>query len=359
MAPAYTIVDGDPSAHKDAVLALAARNLPGLTRHRFEKRYERHPLGEPRLVLAQDQESGAFVGLAAAFPTRLLVGGRAVQAAMPGDFAVDAAHRGFGPGLALQRRLHARLAEWDVEVAYGAPNRFAEAILIRLRYTDVGRFTDFVKILKADVVVERYVRRPRAARAARAVSAAVLDPALRLDPRERRLRRPHPFSVEHAPRFDDRFARLLASAGRRHAVTGLRECELLNWKYETTDPPAAGPRHRVFALFDARGDAVGFIAYRTEDRVRRVYDILVDEAERTVDALLSEYLLDSRAAGASAVSLQYLGPEAMITSRLRAHGFLPRTGKTGVRVKPMSGRPLVPSVEDARNWYYLLGENDI
>ena len=92
MSGRYSIVPADPQADRPELLAVATRNRPGPRERielKFAKYYESNPLGPPSAFLARDNESEAFVGASALFPTILRVSGEPVPAAISADFAVD------------------------------------------------------------------------------------------------------------------------------------------------------------------------------------------------------------------------------------------------------------------------------
>jgi GNAT superfamily N-acetyltransferase len=338
------------------VLAIAARNRGGPP-ERFERRYakyyEHNPHGAPSLLFARDNASGELVGMTALFPTTLAVAGRRLPAAIGGDFAVDAGHRGFGPAVALQRATVAALAERGLACAYGSPNRFSEPILGRAGYADVGRLTRFVKLLTARPLVDRYTRRPRLAR----LASAAADPVVSVLSRERLHRRSARFSVERPELFDDRFTRLWAIAREHQGATSERSAELLNWRYEKTGPAAAPGAYSVFALLDA-SDVAGYVVYRLEGGSRLVYDIVHLPDRAVLDALLSEFILDARHDGAAMIDLGYVGPGNLLSRRLRAFGFLQSTAKNGLRVYVAGDAPFGVDLLSRDNWYFLSGDTD-
>jgi GNAT superfamily N-acetyltransferase len=352
----YSIVSGDPRADRAEVLAVAGRNRPGPP-ERFERRYrkyyENNPLGPPSIFFARDNEAGSVIGMTALFPTALRVAGQILPAAIGGDFAVDADHRGFGPAVALQRATTAVLAERDLKCAYGSPNSSSEPIVGRAGYVDVGRLTRFVKLLTARPLVKRYVRRPRLAR----LAVAAAGPVVSVLSRERLYRRSARFSVEKPEVFDKRFARLWEIARDHQGVTSERSADLLNWKYEKTGPAAATRSYSVFALLDG-GDVAGYVVYRLDDDSRLVYDVVHLPDRSALDALLSEFILDARHSGTAAIDLGYVGPGNLLTARLRAFGFLQSTAKNGLRVYVDGENPFGVDLLRRESWYFLTGDTD-
>ena len=298
MSARYSIVSGDPEADRLEVLAIAARNRggpPERFERRFGKYYENNPLGPPSIFFARDNESEELVGMTALFPTTLRVAGQLLPAAIGGDFAVDAEHRGFGPAVALQRATTSVLAERNLRCAYGSPNSSSEPIVGRAGYADVGRLTRFVKLLTARPFVDRYIRRPRLAR----LASAAAGPVVSVLSRERLHRRSARFSVDQPDVFDDRFVSLWEIARDHQGATSERSADLLNWRYEKTGPGDAGRDYSVFALLEGR-DVAGYVVYRLDATLRLVYDIVHLPDRSVIDALLSEFILDARHSRAAA-----------------------------------------------------------
>jgi GNAT superfamily N-acetyltransferase len=337
------------------VLALADRNLlvPLQGREaRFAKYYEQNPVGPPSFFLARDEESESFVGMAAAFPTRLRVFGEVVPGAISGDFAVDDGHRGFGPSVALQRAVVSALNENGIRCAYGYPNENAEPIIKRVGYVDLGRLTRFVKVLRSRVVVDTYVRSPALARPLAALSRVGLDPVLSVASRERLPRR-HGFRVERPDRFDDRFDDVCESMWRQHPITSERTPELLNWKY------AEGGVYTIFALLSGDDRVAAYAVYRVRNGIQHLVDIAFLPSRAVVDALLSELILDARRQGVAVINLLHLGSASLLARRLRLFGFVRRTDASGVRVHVPGDSRLDRALVTPANWYFLTGDADV
>lgn len=351
----YSIVAGDPRAHKADVLALGARNLPGMTEWRYLKYYETNPHGPPLFFFAHDGESDRFVGIAALFPTTLRVRGQLVSAAVPGDFAVDADHRGFGPAVRLQRTLLSTLPRAGLGLAFGTPNKLSEPVIRRAGYTDLGRLTKFVKVLKTKAALERYVRRRVVTRSA----SAIADPVLSLISRERRYRRSRRFGVETPEAFDERFELVWEVGRRRSEVTSERSSRLLNWKFETARTDGSR-RYSIFALLSAADEVVGYVVFFVRrNNVRHIVDFASLESDDVTDALLAEFILDARADGASAISLEHVGGPSLLTRRLRAFGFVPVQHGLTFFVYVPDESPFAREVLARENWYLLAGDIDI
>jgi GNAT superfamily N-acetyltransferase len=352
----YSIVSADPRADREELLAIATRNRPG-PRERLElkyrKYYEHSPFGPPSVFLARDNESEAFVGMTALFPTSLRIAGELVPAAIGGDFAVDEGHRGFGPAVALQRATTTVLGERGLSCAYGSPNESSEPIVGRAGYADVARLTRFVKLLTARPLAERYIGRPRLA----SLAATVATPVLSALSRERLHRRSASFSVEEPDVFDGRFSELWEVARAHQGVSSERNAELLNWRYEKTGPVEAPGKYSVFAVSDGENVA-GYVVYRLGDDARVVYDIQCLPDRSVIDALLAEFIRDARGKRATAVDVGYVGPDTLLTERLRAFGFVARTARNGLRVYVDEEATLGVNLLDRHAWSFMTGDTD-
>jgi hypothetical protein len=338
------------------VLALGYRNLPpavqGDRESRYRKYFEDSPLGPPHFVLARDSESDSFVGMAAIFPTRLRVFGELVPAAVAGEFAVDDGHRGLGPAIPLQRAAVAQLGELGLACAYGYPNEHSEPITRRVGYTDLGKLTRYVKVLRSRILVEQYGR----GRVAAAAGRVALDPLLWLASQERFKRRPRSLRVERPVAFDERFAGLWETLFQQRTITSERNPELLNWKYEMG---REGGIYRVLALVGPDEQIAAYAVYTVRNGIRHVVDIVFQPSAQVLDALLAELIRDARREGMLALSLIHLGPQSLLTGRLKTFGFLRRTEDSSLHVFVPGESERERALVDPANWYFLNADADL
>jgi GNAT superfamily N-acetyltransferase len=353
--PGRCVVAGaDPAADREEILRLAG-NLPDSPgAERFAKYYDRSPFGPPAVFLAHEPGSERAVGMAALLPSRLRVGGKPVPAAISADFAIDPEYRGFGPALALQRASLKTVAERGMVCAYGCPNPLSEPIVKRVGFEEVGALTRFVKVLRGRLVIDHYVGRPGLARVLSASSAVSADPVLRAVSRERRGRRSG-LSFERPAAFDDRFGDVWEATWRRHAITGERSAEVLNWKYELDTGRPSG--YSIFAAVEGDGRVAGYVVYRVKDGVRHIFDIAHLDSRDAIDALLAGFLADARRERALGVALLCAGSLGPLGSRLRSFGFLPRVEDKRLRVY-LPGLPAAIDPLQPDNWYFVMGDDD-
>lgn len=350
----------DVQADRSTLLGLG-RNLPitpGETR--YAKYYEANPVGPPLCMLACEQVSGRVVGMGTMFPSRLRVHGRSVDAAIDADFAIDAEHRGFGPALLLQRALLDSARKRGMLCAYGIPNEFSEPIVKRVGYKEVGTLTRYAKPLRARVAVREVVGQPQLARALSALATAVVDPLLPLVYRERRSPAGARFTVEKPAAFDERFAAVWKDLEERHPITGERNAELLNWKFERDPAHRSGSHYPILAVVGEDGQVAGYAVYTDDDDgVRRVLDLGCLDSQPAIDTLLTELLRDSRCEGASAITFSFLGRADLLASRLRSFGFVAQQKDVRLRLVQLAEFPGGVDALDPSNWFYVYGDNDV
>lgn len=338
------------------MLALGYRNLPpavqGAREARYSKYFEDSPLGPPHFVLARDNEADSFVGMAAIFPTQLRVFGELVPAAVAGEFAVDDGHRGLGPAIPLQRAAVAGLADQGLAAAFGYPNEHSEPITKRVGYSNLGRLSRYVKVLRSRVLVEQYGR----GRVAAAVGRVALDPLLLVFSRERLHRRRRDYRVERPAAFDDRFSGVWESLWQQGTITSERNPELLNWKYEMGRD---GGIYRALALVGPDEQVAAYAVYRERSGIRHIIDIVFQPSGDVLDSLLVELIRDARKQGLAAISVIYLGVQGLLTQRLKAFGFVRRTEDSSLHVFVPGESEREQALIDAGNWYFLNADADV
>ncbi len=222
-------------------------------------------------------------------------------------------------------------------------------------YAEVGRLTRYVKVLRSRLVVDLYVHRRGPARFLSAASTVTADPFLRVASRERRMGRDRSLSFETPASFDERFSDVWEATWRRHAITGERGADVLNWKYELdTGHPSD---YSIFAAVDAGGRVAGYVVYKVKDDVRHIFDIACFDSKPVIDALLAAFLADARRERAIGVTFLCLGSLGLLGKRLRSFGFLSRGEDKRLRVYVQDPAPSVDLLEPD-NWYFVMGDDD-
>jgi hypothetical protein len=222
-------------------------------------------------------------------------------------------------------------------------------------FKEVGQLTRFVKVLRTSLLVDLFVSRRPLNRLLSVLSVAA-DPLSRLVFREWRGRRSREFSVERPDAFDERFVGLWEATWQLYGICGERSPELLNWKYERDT--AGGSGYSIFAIVDAGRQVAGYVVHRSKDGIRHVFDIACRDSRSASDALLSEFIADSRRHGARGITFLHLGPQRLLGERLRSFGFLSRTEDKRLRVFLPEGGAAEVDLLGRDSWNFLIGDDD-
>lgn len=344
----YILEVDNPEQSHDEVFALCERVLPGFSRAHYSKYYEQNPSGHPVVVVARDTRRGEAIGVAALHPHQLSVEGSAWLGAVAGDFALDPAHRGFGPALAMQRRLLESLPAKGWGFSYGLPNRAAAGVLMRAGYRPLDPVVRFVRPVGPREGLA--VLRARSGATNRSLVEASRPWSLR------RAARRH--AVEHPARFDERFVDLWHQAAKRAAYVPLRTPELMNWKFDTA---AGTPQRFEITTVSLRGELAGSsVAYEAHG-VRHLADAVWRDRE-SLRALLAADVLAARKARLAAVDILLMSPAPDLVEALESLGFFRSADLAPpaplVYLPPGEGRASA-SFADAGSWSLLEGAIDL
>lgn len=347
----YRIVKADIEKNKDDLLPVLKRNLKDISGEHYVWNYTASPYGNAHCWLASEESSGRCVGSGTLFPRRMFVEGKSVYGAIAGDFAVDKEHRAYGPALKLQRTIQSAHKDTGLEFIYGVPNKLSEPIFLRTGYSELGKYSRFIKILKAEYKLRQYLPPASVTR----MFSGIIDLGLKGFSREIRYRRPRNVSIEMPAFFDERFDLLWKKVFSQFKIVGERNSKVLNWRYKES------PHHdyRIFALIDHEQYIDGYIVYYTENSACYIADVLFVDSESIRDSLFAEFILYMRREGIGSISIHYLGG-GLLSRQLRNFGFfLVKEEDSSVLVYSDKTSPLTPYLLQGDNWYFLEGDIDI
>jgi hypothetical protein len=349
----YWVFPADPVRHRPDILAVLSRNLPDISPARVQWNLEGVPQPGARWWLAQEEGSADIVGVVGLFLRRLRVGGHSCLAAVAGDFAVDRAHRAFGPAWALQKAMLAAMSELGLDFIYTVPNRLSEALVQKLGYRPVGEMARHYKVLRAEHRQGVWLPPQALTRFA----AGPVNASLALFSREFFYRRPSGLFTERPDGFDGRFDRFWAEmAGEAGPITSERTSAYLNWRYLRSP-------HRLnqcFALAGAEREIMGYVVYYLQANLCRIVDLAAKKKPGIAEALLAEFLLHLRRLRAGSVLVSCLGAQDW-AGRLPAFGFFHRAGSPAGRlyVYPGSAELQAQGVFNPGAWSFFEGDNDL
>ena len=346
----YAVREAAPADVERELVGLWTANLHmgGDPRDKYRWFYVGNPLGAARafLVEASTPDGGQPVGTCGLGARRLMRRGQGLRAGLLADFALDAGHRTVLPGIMLQRALAAH-ARAHFDLTYAFPNNAALGILSRIGYRLLGRTGRYVRPLRMDSLLRRYLRSRPLARAAAIVPNALLawtDQAKAATvPRRLRLL----WTRDPDARFDDLWGR----AGSRHAFVGERTVGFLRWRF-TERPGLPGD---LAALVDAESGAL--LAYAAVVEKVKGNALVCDFLAESDDALTSLFRLlfpALRERGFEQATTFFLGAPA-VEALLREVGFSFRNAAKNVVIDTnQAGSDLLQT----ENWYLTDADRD-
>lgn len=337
---------GDLEADREVAIRLLASHVnPAYDRRRFDWLYHRGPVGPGRLWMAVDGSTGDAVGVAGAFPRRMLMDGRSIPAWLLGDFCVDDAHRTLGPALQLQRACLEDLAGDGMAFCFDFPSRSMEAVYRRLGIVPAHRLLRLVRPLRIGHRLERWVGAGLGGSL-----GTLLDVGLGWAARSGRSDRGITVTP-HTGRCGPEFSALTQLTGAAYGVCGERSEHYVNWRY--LDNPIQ--RHE---LLTARiGTAlVGWAAVTCEGESATLVDLFAIPEERVLTALVRGAIARLWAQGATRVTFEITGSHPWV-SRLGRFGFRPRD-HSAVAVYAPRGSELGFDILRHTGWFLTHGDRD-
>ncbi|MHC4134524.1 MAG: GNAT family N-acetyltransferase [Planctomycetota bacterium] len=338
----------DPSADGAAIRAVLERNLPDAARaERFDWHYRANPDGPALVWLAQDA-AGTPVGTSAAYPRRMHVDGRTVQALNLSDFAVDTAYRSLGPALQLLRATLEPVRSGEYAFSYDFPSESMRALYRRMGGLDLGRKERWVRPVDLRPIAKRKMGGGIVGSVVGAAGQAALRARDALSGVRAGLEI-EPLAGDCGAEFDALDDRL----GRLRPVTGVRDAEYLNWRYSRS--PLAG-----YMILCARrdGDLKGFVVLCTGDpEVVAVLDLFAPEGDGIRRGLIAGAVEFARRRGAEALWMQVLADSGSAHAA-QALGFVKRDDTEGPVPFAAPDSPHRATLAEADNWWITGGDRD-
>jgi len=257
------------SESQELIDALQA-NLPHLPHARlFPWLYLNNPAGEAWAWVATDSETERIIGIAAAFPRRILYRGEEVRSYVLGDFCIDAAHRSLGVALTLQRACLEGLFKEDSGFAVDFPSRTMLAVYKRMQIDANATMIRYAKPLRADRKVNERV--PVRA-VARGISA-VVNAGLRLRDSGMKAAGDWTIATDGGP-WGEEFTQAARQWSPGTGVCVLRTADYLNWRYREH------PTQSYEMLTARRGDKLrGYLILHMSGEDCTVDDLMADDDE--------------------------------------------------------------------------------
>ncbi len=345
----YLVRQADPAKDENHVLSIWKANLPEADSARYRPLYMANPYGSSWVWLACAESETEFIGTTGLCQRRFILNGEKTSAGVAIDFAIHKEHRGFGPALKLQRAVTSSCKDKGLSFIYGFPNKNAESIFQRVRYKVVGKMTRWVKLLRSEYKLKEVINSDLISKSV----SLILDPFITRTLKEMLYRRSKEVTVELAASFDTRFDTLWTNAHDNFKIIGERTADFLNWKYGKFP----GKYSAVFCLVDsAKENLLGYIVYSIKDKICHIMDIFFLDLSNNLDALLAEFIVHLRKEKLFAISMSYLGSNA-VEEKLKAWGFVKREEGQSIMVFADSSFDHAQYLLNKDHWHLLEGDD--
>ncbi|MDX2253590.1 MAG: GNAT family N-acetyltransferase [Nitrospira sp.] len=341
---AVTVRPADCESDRSIIIAMLRALTPHSDERRFDWLYRQNPHGPARAWIAEDE--GHAIGMAAAFPRRLLVRGDVREVWVLGDFYIDSQYRSLGPAIQLQRAvLDAVQRATMLAGYYDFPSRPMAAVYKRIGIRDEGTLIRMAKPLRADRVVSALCGPMLSKIVSPLVNVGLAvgvhvngtDPA---------------FSVQsHTGRFGSEFDRLVQEAGAAYLACIERSADYLNWRY------ADHPSEQYECLVARQsGRLCGYVIFSCAARDAILFDVFSLNLESIPYRLLRRLAKDLWKRGVFTVSASVVEGHPWRNTLERA-GFRAReTSPFIVSPGPNERDPLFK--EPGASWYFMQGDRD-
>lgn len=304
----------DPVADRELLTDLLSHNLsPDAGGRRFDWLYLENPHGPARAWVAVEEGTGRGLGVASAFPRRLLVGESVRPGYVLGDFCVDPQHRSMGLALQLQRACLDQIVSAPLAIAYDFPSDRMMAIYRRLKISPAGQIVRWAKPLRADRKIGTLLNSPALARAV----AEPLNVLLKWKDFPSFRKGGWTIAV-HEGICKEEFTTLAHSVGSCFGSCIERSAEYLNWRY--LGHPLV---HYEFLTARQSGGLSGYVVFSHTGEDAKIVDLFGFSDTAMWTSLVARVVTLLRERGVVTLSLPALATSPW-AGQLKNWGFRPR-----------------------------------
>jgi hypothetical protein len=346
----FGVVEESLSAAKEAVIALfneTRRDGGGAAR--YDWLYRANPDGEAVLWCVRKEPTGELAGFTVALPRRVVVDGQVRTGWNGADFSMLPKYRTLGLAVRLRRAAKEGIDAGRVDFLYAHPNERMALIHTKVGHQPVGRMLRHAKPLKT----APYLRERMQKKALADLVGPLLDPWLRVGSREWRHRTSTDVRLVDAPRFDERYDRLMDEAAGCARVFGVRDARYLNWRY------AENPLYRTHALEAREGNRLrGYLLFMVEGQTANVKDFFPPNDETVARDLIAAVIREGRRRRLKSLSVTTLEGNAW-DARFAEFGFGRRPESSRMFAYAAADRPWRDVVRDEQSWFLTVGDRDV
>jgi hypothetical protein len=317
---------------------------------RFDWSYFDNPYGEPRAWLAINETSGKVIGMAGAFPRRVLLRGKPVQCWNTGDFSIDQEFRTLGVALKLREVEKSFIDRSETDFLYCYPMDRMRIVLEKTGHFALCTIPRHRMLIKFDEILQRWI------------GLNVLSSGLA------RLTNPFVFAwpgnalhsngltvqLESRMTFGKEYDELFERVRDGHTVITVRDSQFLTWRF-LQNPLYEGIR--IYRLCAAKDQLRGYAVVDIAGRAAKVLDFLVDD-ESLMRILLAGLIRGLRSHGICRLALRTTDNNPVL-KELRSFGmiFHDSSDSSVMAYAPANSSSL--PVLNERNWFMTQADRDV
>lgn len=313
---------------------------------RFDWLYLNNPHGRAYVWVATQPDQSMPLGMAAAFPRRVLIQGRQIAGWVLGDFCISDEHRSLGPALQLQRACINGVDSGSAAFCYDFPSAGMMAVYRRLRIPETSALVRFAKPLRVDRKVTEFVKAPFLSRAISAAGNFVLRMSDGVSSPSREFE--YALQQQHC---GDEFTTLAQRVAGQWGMHIEHSAAYVNWRF-LSNPLS---RHEMLVARD-RERVVGYVVFAGDREDATVIEMFGETDRAVVRGLVTALLKLLRERNIMTVSAP-LSSSHPWAEMLQQHGFRRRESVPIVIYRaPQFGCQFNGADEAA--WWFASGDRD-
>ena len=346
----YSIIQADIENQQRQIESLWERNFEKIPEGRYQWIYKNNPAGAATSFLLHHDRTNAVVGAISLFPRVFYLDGKAIPAAICGDFVVDREHRLLGPALKLLKAAIQQTEKSDFQLLVGFPNKKSEPLMKKVGFEVLGEICEMTQVLQTFRYIKRYTGSSLVSR----IASVPLDFLIRLWPLNFPFFKLQNNDIVVSNKMVHGFDRLWDNLPRSFSFIGKRDANYLEWRF--LNSPYG--RYHVFTISQGNEKKLsGYMIFGKNQKRIQVFDIGFKD-EQSLTILLSSFSKCHRYQGIESISLNIAGPKKLIKT-FKKSIYSVRSAVNKFLVYPSSENKEITRRIKNGNWYITASDNDI
>jgi GNAT superfamily N-acetyltransferase len=349
----FVIREAELPADKELLLSTLLRNRNSafneLRKERFEWSYTTNPYGKPRAWMAHDTRTNKCVGIASAFPRKILIDGKPLTCMNTGDTAVDKKLRSLGLAVRLLQKRQEEATENNATFLYSYPVDNMEVVLSHIGWKTIDKFPRDGIILKVNKYIEKYIK-------VQTLSSAIsFAPNLLLASWWGNFSGKKGFQVklQTKNKFESEYDDLFEGVSANYPVIGMRDSRFLTWRF------LENPLHKNLLIFrlEEGNRLFGYALVDLFEDSARMVDYMILDEELTA-TLLVGILKWLRKNGICTFAVRLLSHN-IFSKKLNSFGYIFTDNKDSSLTVYLPQNSPYNILLDSKKWYMTQADRDV